>query len=119
MRLTDPFPIAHQGLTATHQLDWPAMAQKLVREVLRLAPGERVLLSADPYCGGAMLEAVRAEIQRADAIELATILHWTPSLTRLRNPDGTKPGTERAGAEDEAMRGLFANADVFLWLQND
>ena len=95
------------------------MAQKLVGDVLRLERHERVLISADPYCGGAMLEAVRAEIQRAGAIELATILHWTPALTALRKPDGTKPDPADARAEDEAMRGLFANADVFLWLQND
>ena len=62
MRQTDPFPISHQGLTPTHHLDWAAMAAKLVREVIRLEPQERVLISADPYCGGAMLDAVRAEI---------------------------------------------------------
>ena len=119
MRQTDPFPIPHQGLTPTHQLDWEAMARKLIREVLRLERRERVLISADPYCGGAMLEAVRAEIQRAGGIELATILHWTPALTKLRNPDGTKPEPAEAAAEDAAMAGLFAQADIFLWLQND
>ena len=119
MRQTDPFPIPHQGLTATHQLDWEAMARKLIREVLRLERRERVLISADPYCGGAMLDAVRAEIQRAGGIELATILHWTPALTKLRNPDGTKPEPAEAAAEDAAMAGLFAQADIFLWLQND
>ncbi|HEY2111224.1 MAG TPA: hypothetical protein VGH25_05780 [Dongiaceae bacterium] len=95
------------------------MARKLIRDVLRLERRERVLISADPYCGGAMLDAARAEIQRAGGIELATILHWTPALTALRKPDGTKPDPADARAEDEAMRGLFANADVFLWLQND
>jgi leucyl aminopeptidase (aminopeptidase T) len=119
MRQTDPFPIRHQGLEPTHRLDWAAMAAKLVREVLRLEPRERVLLSADPYCGGAMLDAVRQEIQRARGIELATILHWTPELTKLRKPDGTKPDTEDAQAEDAAMAALFAQADIFLWLQND
>jgi len=116
---TDPFPIPHQGLTPTHKLDWEAMARKLIREVLRLERRERVLISADPYCGGAMLDAVRAEIQRAGGIELATILHWTPALTKLRNPDGTKPEPAEAAAEDAAMAGLFAQADIFLWLQND
>jgi len=119
MRETDPFPIPHQGLTPTHKLDWEAMARKLIREVLRLERRERVLISADPYCGGAMLDAVRAEIQRAGGIELATILHWTPALTKLRNPDGTKPEPAEAAAEDAAMAGLFAQADIFLWLQND
>ena len=119
MRLTDPFPAPHQGLAATHRLDWEAMARKVVRDVLQLERGERVILSADPYCGGAMLDAVRAEIQRAGGIELATLLHWTPALTALRGADGCKPDATDARAEDEAMRKLFAAADVFLWLQND
>jgi hypothetical protein len=106
LRQTDPFPIPHQGLTPTHRLDWEAMARKVVRDVLRLERHERVLISADPYCGGAMLEAVRGEIQRAGGIELATMLHWTPALTD-------------ADAEDEAIRRLFGLADVYLWLQND
>jgi hypothetical protein len=87
MRRSDPDEIPeHDWLQPTHHLDWPAMAAKLVRDVLKLERHERVLLSADPYCGGAMLDAVRQEIQRAGGIELATILHWTPALTRLIEP---------------------------------
>ena len=119
MRQTDPFPIPHQGLTPTHHLDWESMARKVVRDVLRLERHERVLISADPYCGGAMLEAIRAEIQRAGGIELATVLHWTPALTQLRKPDGTRADADDAQAEDEAIRSLFSIADVYLWLQND
>ncbi len=119
MRETDPFPIPHQGLTPTHRLDWEAMARKVVRDVLRLERHERVLVSADPYCGGAMLEAVRLEIQRAGSIELATMLHWTPALTQLRRPDGTRIDARDAEAEDAAIADLFALADVFIWLQND
>src|SRR5262249_10880372 len=107
MRQTDPFPIPQQGLTPTHHLDWASMARKVVRDVLRLERHERVLISADPYCGGAMLDSVRAEIQRAGAIELATMLHWTPALTLLRRPDGTRPDAVDAQVEDEAIRDLF------------
>jgi len=119
MRQTDPFPISRQGLTPTHHLDWGAMARKVIRDVLRLEHRERVLISADPYCGGAMLEAIRSEIQRAGGIELATMLHWTPNLTELRSADGTRMNRDDARAEDEAIRELFAIADVFVWLQND
>ena len=119
MRLTDPFPIPYQGLAPTHTLDWPAMARRLVRDVLKLGAHERVIISANPYCGGAMLEAVRVEIQRSRAIELATILHWTPDLASTRGPDGGKADAEDRQQEEEAMRGLFAAADVFIWLQND
>jgi hypothetical protein len=119
MRMTDPFPTEQQGIEPTHRLDWEAMARKVIRDVLQIAPNERVILSADPYYGGAMLEAVRLEIQRARAIELATILHWTAKLTKLRDADGCKPDPADAAAEDEAMARLFAAADVFIWLQSD
>src|SRR5262245_4190604 len=119
MRLTDPFPIPGRGQEPTQRLDWDAMARKVVREVLQIERNERVLLSADPYCGGAMLDAVRFEIQAARAIELATILHWTPRLTTIRTSSGCKTDAEDARAEDQAMRELFALADIFIWLQND
>ncbi|MBV9524149.1 MAG: hypothetical protein JO010_15210 [Alphaproteobacteria bacterium] len=95
------------------------MARKVVRDVLRLDRNEKVLISADPYCGGSMLDAVRAEIQRAGGIELATMLHWTPALTALRNADGTRADAADAKAEDAAIGALFGIADVYLWLQND
>ena len=66
-----------------------------------------------------MLDAVRAEIQRARAIELATMMHWTPSLTELRTRDGAMADPEDAAAEDRAIAELFALADVYIWLQND
>lgn len=120
MRTTDPFPAPeYAGLEPTHVLDWAAMARLVVRQVLRLAPRERVLLSANPYFGGAMLDAVRAEIQRAGAIELATLLHWTPALTSLRTPGGRRPDPAEALVEDQAMADLFRLADVFIWLPHD
>lgn len=120
MRKADPFPVPEiQGPEPSQPLDWPAMARKIVRDVLKLDRHERVILSANPYHGGAMLEAVRAEIQRVGAIELATILHWTPLLSALRAPDGCKPDPDDRAAEDRAMGRLFSVADVFIWLMND
>ena len=119
-RVFDPFPIpAHQGLMPTQPLQWERIAQTIVREVLQLGRHERVILSADPYFGGAALDAVRAEIQRARAIELATILHWTPSLASMRAPHGRYADAEDDAAETAAMRGLFNAADVFILLMND
>ena len=119
MRLTDPFPIAHQGLTPTHELRWADMARRIIRDVLKLEPHERVVISADAYCGGAMLDAVRQEIQRARGIELGTLLHWTPGLTELRDAQGRKPDAGDRAREDEAIKALFGIADVFIWPQND
>ncbi len=120
MRRTDPFPVPdYAGLEPTHALDWPAMARLVVRQVLRLAPRERVILSANPYFAGAMLDALRAEIQHVGAIELATLLHWTPALTELRTAAGRRPDPVMARAEDRAVRDLFQLADVFVWLPHD
>ena len=119
-RVFDPFPIpGHQGLEATHPLDWDAIARKLVRDSLRLGRNERVIISADPYFGGAALDAVRCEVQRARGIELATILHWTPEVAKLRLANGRKPDPDDDAAETQAMRELFAVADVFILLMND
>lgn len=119
-RVFDPFPIpGHQGLPPTHTLDWDAIARKLVRDSLKLARNERVILSADPYFGGAALDAVRCEVQRARGIELATILHWTPEVAKLRAANGRKPDPEDDAAETQAMRELFAVADVFILMMND
>lgn len=119
-RVFDPFPIPdHRGLSPTHAIDWAGIAQKIVREVLCMERHERVLISADPYFGGAALDALRQEIQRARAIELATILHWTPALTALRLPNGRATDPAHDAAELAAMRRLFAIADVFVLLMND
>ena len=66
-----------------------------------------------------MLDALRHELQQVRAIELASILHWTPRLTSVRAPDGCKVDKDDGIAEDEAMRALFGCADIFIWLQND
>lgn len=116
----DPFPMpAHQGLQPTSALDWDAIASALVERILRLEPRERVLFSADPYFGGAALDAVRRAVQRARGIELATILHWTPTLAALRRADGRHPDPETDRAECEAIRQLFGLADVFVLMMND
>ncbi len=119
-RVYDPFPIPdHQGLVPTQVMQWERIAQTVVRQILQLARHERVILSADPYFGGAALNAMRQEIQRARAIELATILHWTPALAAARAPHGRYADAEDDAAETAAMRGLFAAADVFILLMND
>ena len=119
-KVYDPWPIpGHQGLEPTHRVDWEAIAKKMVRESLKLTRHERVIVSADPYFGGAAMDAVRCEIQRARAIELASVLHWTPAITALRLPNGCFPDPEDDAAETRAMCEMFAVADVFILLMND
>lgn len=120
LRNFDPFPLpGRRDERATTAENWAGIAARLVHEVLRIEPRERVLFSADPYFGAAALDALRAEVQRARAIELATILHWTPRLTELRLPNGRRADAEDDRAECEAMRRLFEISDVFVLLMND
>ncbi|MGD9942729.1 MAG: hypothetical protein AB7L76_04385 [Burkholderiaceae bacterium] len=116
----DPFPLAdRRDQRGTTAVNWEGIAARLVHDVLRVEPHERVLFSADPYFGAAALDAMRAEVQRARAIELATILHWTPQLNTLRLPNGRRADADGDRAECEAMRQLFEIADVFILLMND
>lgn len=120
MAVLDPFPLPdHQGLSPTHVINWEAIARIVVRRILAVQRAERVIISADPYYGGAPLEAVRCEIQRAGALELATILHWSPAVGGLRLPSGRHPDSELDRAETSAMKQLFSCADVFILLMND
>jgi len=51
---------------------------------------------AEAYYGGSMLDALRCQLQQARAIEIATILNWTPRLTKLRAADGCKSDPDDA-----------------------
>jgi hypothetical protein len=64
MRVTDPFPIPGRGGEPTHAIAWDAIARTIVRDRLRVERNERVILCADPYYGGAMLDALRCELQQ-------------------------------------------------------
>ena len=51
--------------------------------------------------------------------ELASVVHWTPAITALRLPNGCSADPEDDAAETQAMREMFAVADVFILLMND
>jgi hypothetical protein len=96
MRVTDPFPIRGRGGEPTHGIAWDAIARAIVRDRLQIERNGRVILCADPYYGGAMLDALRCELQQPRVIAFATILNWTPRLTRLRAADGCKSDPDDA-----------------------
>ena len=119
-KIFDPFASPDiQDLEPTHVLDWERIARKIVRDVLVLGRHERVIISADPYFGGAALDALRIEIQKAQAIEFATLMHWTPGITALRQRNGCARDPLDEAAELRAMKELFNCADVFILLMND
>jgi len=72
------------GIPYDYQTDWTRIARLIVHDALRTAPGERVLIHADPTYFPALTEAVRIEINRAGAVELAAHMLHPPGLERAR-----------------------------------
>ncbi len=98
------------------QTDWNRVARLIVHQALQTQPGERVILHADPTYFPELTEQVRIELTRAGAIEVAAMLLNSPALAaerrRLRRRED--PAIKRQ--EDEALRAVFALADIYVWL---
>jgi leucyl aminopeptidase (aminopeptidase T) len=104
------------GIPYDYRTDWTRVAHLIVRDALRLAPGERVLMHADPTYFPALTEAVRIEINRAGAVELAAHMLHPPGLERVRRELRRREDPTLRAAEDRAVADLFALADVYIWL---
>lgn len=79
-------------------LNYPRIADRLIG-ALALAPGERVLIPADPGYFDALIPALEERIRKAGARPVRT--EWSPK------------GQPRPG---RSLRDLLEEADVFLWL---
>jgi leucyl aminopeptidase (aminopeptidase T) len=101
---------------AVWQGDWAGMARAIVHRALRVEPGERVLIHADPTYFPTLLEQVRIEIHRARAVELAAVMLSPPGLAEARRRLGRREDATLREMEDRAMAEVFALADVFIWL---
>jgi leucyl aminopeptidase (aminopeptidase T) len=104
------------GIPVDYQTDWTRAARLIVHDALRLAPGERVLIHADPTYFPALTEAVRVEVNRAGAVELAVHMLHPPGLERVRKELRRREDPVIRAMEDRAVAGLFALADVYIWL---
>jgi leucyl aminopeptidase (aminopeptidase T) len=92
------------------------MARLIVHRALDTQPGERVLIHADPTYFPALLEAVRIEVNRAGAVELASAMLYSPGLARVRRELRRRGDPAVRTAEDQAMAAIFELADIFIWL---
>lgn len=100
--------------------DWQAMARQIVVATLQVQPRERVVLLADPITYPDLLDAVRVEIQRCGAIELAVILPFSRPVAAIRSKgDPTRSDRRREEAERTARAALFQAADVWILLPHD
>lgn len=104
------------GIPYDYQTDWTRIAQLIVHGALRMAPGERVLIHADPTYFPALTEAVRIEVNRAGAVELAVHMLHPPGLERVRKELRRREDLVLRAMEDRAIAGLFTLADVYIWL---
>lgn len=97
--------------------DFARWARFIVRDFFAVQPYEKVLVMADPSYYPEFLDAIRAELLEAKAIELGTMLFDGRDVSARRaavRPRATDPEYKRLATE--AMRRLYQQADVFLWL---
>jgi leucyl aminopeptidase (aminopeptidase T) len=99
-----------------YRTDWSRIAKLIVHQALEMEPGERVLIHADPTYFPALTEAVRIEINRAGAVELATHMLHPPGLEAARRQLRRREDPALKAIEDRAIAELFALADVYIWL---
>jgi hypothetical protein len=98
------------------QTDWNRIAKLIVHQALRTESGERVLLHADPTYFPALTEQVRIELMRAGAVEVAAMLLYSPALDAVRRRLRRREDPRLRGLEDDALRAVFALADIYIWL---
>jgi leucyl aminopeptidase (aminopeptidase T) len=98
-------------------LDFTRWARFIVQDFFAVQPYEKVVLMADPSYYPELLDAIRAELLEAKAIELGTILFDGSDVAARRavvRPRASDPEYKRQATE--AMRRLYEQADVFMWL---
>jgi leucyl aminopeptidase (aminopeptidase T) len=97
--------------------DFARWARFVVRDLFAVQPYEKVVLMADPSYYPEFLDAIRAELLEAKAIELGTILFDGPDTIMRRSAVRPRAmDAEFKRQSDRAMRSLYEQADIFMWL---
>ena len=98
-------------------IDFARWARFIVRDFFAVQPYEKVVLMADPSYYPELIDAIRAELLEAKAVEIGTILFDGRDVAARRaavRPRSSDPQYKRHSTE--AMRRLYEQADVFMWL---
>jgi aminopeptidase len=98
------------------QTDWNRIAKLIVHQALKTEAGERVILHADPTYFPELTEQVRIEFTRAGAIEVAAMLLYSPALDAIRRQHRRREDPALRRQEDDVLKGVFALADIYIWL---
>ena len=98
-------------------IDFALWARFIVRDFFVVQPYEKVVLMADPEYYPELLDAIRAELLEAKAIEIGTMLFDGRQMLARRGtvaPRATDPEFKKQSTA--AARKLYEQADIFMWL---
>jgi leucyl aminopeptidase (aminopeptidase T) len=98
-------------------IDFARWARFIVRDFFVVQPYEKVVLMADPEYYPELLDAIRAELLEAKAIEIGTMLFDGREMFARRGtaqPRATDPEFRKQATA--AARQLYEQADIFMWL---
>lgn len=98
-------------------IDFARWARFIVRDFFVVQPYEKVVLMADPEYYPELLDAIRAELLEAKAIEIGTILFDGREMFARRGtvqPRASDPEFKKQATA--AARRLYEQADIFMWL---
>jgi leucyl aminopeptidase (aminopeptidase T) len=97
--------------------DFARWAKFIVRDFFVVQPYEKVVIMADPEYYPELLDAIRAELLEAKAIELGTLLFdGREMVARRRTAQPRATDAEFKKQSTAAARALYEQADIFLWL---
>lgn len=98
-------------------IDFQRWARFVVRDMFDTQLHERYVLMMDPSYYPELVDALRAEFMEVHAVELGTILFDGVRVAERRSEVGPRASDTRYRTyADEAMRRLYEEADIFLWL---
>lgn len=109
--------LAAQAEKTLPPIDFARWARFIVRDLFDVQPYEKVVLMGDPGYFPELIDALRAELLEARAIELGAILFDGENVFARRSAVSPRASdAEYRRLSDAAMRRLYEQADIFLWL---
>jgi leucyl aminopeptidase (aminopeptidase T) len=98
-------------------IDFARWARFIVRDFFVVQPYEKVVLMADPEYYPELLDAIRAELLQARAVELGTqLFDGREMFLRRSTVQPRASDAEFKKQSTAAARKLYEQADIFLWL---